>query len=156
MYARRPATSKRVAVLSGVLVLAGTVAGCSSTGHEGLGTETARVVIDGTEVEDRLVVDCNQAQWVWFIESAPKTPGFTAQVGTGATVSGRLVRIAGLGGFTGTAWNTADTSPSDPTAPRVDAEVTDGTFVISGTATGSYDDDPTESATARFEIRADC
>ncbi|MCF6386118.1 lipoprotein LpqH [Mycobacterium sp. MBM] len=138
------------AVFSGMLAVILTATGCSAAGHEVRGTDIARVTINGSEIGEPLVVGCNQAQWVWFIESTQDAPGFTAQVRTGASVDGLLVRLQGLGGFTGSAWNAtgADT--------RVDAEVTDGTFTISGTATGSYDDDPAATATANFEIRTNC
>ncbi|MGK2853459.1 MAG: lipoprotein LpqH [Microbacteriaceae bacterium] len=129
------------------------VAGCSSS-YEALGTDTARVLINGSEVAEQPAVGCKQVQWVWFIESLQENPGFTAQVRTGETVVALLVRIENLGGFTGSSWNT--TASSTPTAVGADARVVNGTFTITGTAIGSYRDDPTETATARFEIRTDC
>ncbi|MDZ7883864.1 MAG: lipoprotein LpqH [Mycobacterium sp.] len=159
MDALKPAAGQRHQVTLGVplAALAATVlvAGCASE-HQALGTHTARVLINGTEVEERLSVACDQVQWVWFIESTQDAPGFTAQIRTGATVDGRLVRLQSLGGFTGSSWNTTGATPSAATDVRVDAEVTDGTFTISGNAIGSYDEDPAETATARFEIRTDC
>ena len=155
MDARLPAARRHLCLPSATLAVALLVAGCSSS-YEARGTDTARVLINGTEVEERLVVGCDQVQWVWFIESLRDAPGFTARVRTGATVEGLLVRIDGLGGFTGSSWNpTPEQSPA-ATDPQVDAEVTDGTFTITGTAIGSHEDDPTETTTARYEIRTDC
>ncbi|MGB3351525.1 MAG: lipoprotein LpqH [Mycobacterium sp.] len=131
------------------------IAGCSS-GYEALGTHTARVLINGSDIGDQPPIRCEQSQWVWFIESLRETPGFTAQVSTGDTVQARLVRIDDLGGFTGSSWNAATTAPSTPSGVGVDAELVDGTFTISGTAMGYYDDDPAETTTASFEIRTDC
>ncbi|MDG5485809.1 lipoprotein LpqH [Mycolicibacterium gadium] len=125
--------------------------GCTS-GYEALGTHTARVLINGREIADQRPIRCEQVQWVWFIESLEQTPGFTAQVRTGDTIQARLVRIDTLGGFTGSAWDASVTAP----AVDVDADVMDGTFIITGTATGFYHDDPGETATATFEIRTDC
>ncbi|MCV7047943.1 lipoprotein LpqH [Mycobacterium frederiksbergense] len=159
MDTHMPAAGQRyrvaLAVPLSALAVTVLVAGCASD-YQALGTHTARVLINGTEVEERLAVACDQVQWVWFIESTQDEPGFTAQVRTGATVDGRLVRLQSLGGFTGSSWNTTGATPSTATDVRVDAEVTDGTFTISGIAIGSYDDDPTETTTADYEIRTDC
>lgn len=125
--------------------------GCT-TGYEALGTHTARVLINGTEIGDRPPIRCEQVQWVWFIESLERTPGFTAQVRTGDTIKAELVRIDNLGGFTGSAWNASVTAP----AVETDAKFTTGTFTVTGTAMGFYHDDPAETATASFEIRTDC
>lgn len=125
--------------------------GCTS-GYEALGTHTARVLINGGEIDDRPPISCEQVQWVWFIESLEQTPGFTAQVRTGDTIQAELVRLDNLGGFTGSAWNASVTVP----AVEADAEVMEGTFIITGTAMGFYHDDPAETANATFEIRTDC
>ncbi|WP_370331695.1 lipoprotein LpqH [Mycolicibacterium hippocampi] len=130
-------------------------AGCSD-GYEALGTRTAQVLINGSEVDENPRIQCEQVQWVWFIKSMEQNPGFSAQVRTGETVVARLVRIENLGGFTGSSWNAETTAPAIPAGVEAEAEVTDGTFTISGTATGFYQDDPAESATADFEIRTDC
>lgn len=145
----------RLRVAAAVTTVALVAAGCS-TGYQALGTHTARVLINGIEVADRPRVSCEQVQWVWFIASVQESPGFTAQVRTGDTVVARLIRIENLGGFTGSSWNATIKAPSTPSAVGADAEVTDGTFLITGTAMGSYQDDPAEIATARFEIRTDC
>lgn len=130
-------------------------AGCSA-GYDALGTQTAQVRVNGNVVAERTLVTCDQVQWVWFIESAGESPGFTAQVRTGDTVAAELVRLEDLGGFTGSSWNATVATPSTPSAVGVDAEVADGTFVIVGTAMGWYQNDPAEIATAGFEIRTDC
>lgn len=132
-----------------LLVVGLLVSGCStSPASSALGTQTARVFINGTELADQPGVRCTQTGWVWFIETEQDEPGFTAQVRTGATVEPRLVRINGLGGFTG--------GFSDVTFGSAEASVADGTLVITGTAEGAYDDTPLEPATADFEFRTDC
>ena len=130
-------------------------AGCS-TSYEALGTHTAHVLVNGSAVAEQPRVRCEQVQWVWFIDSLQETPGFTAQVRTGDAVAARLVRIENLGGFTGSSWNATATAPSTPSDVGTDAEVADGTFTITGTAMGFYQDDPAEIATASFEIRTHC
>lgn len=146
-------STRRVAVAAGAVTLV--AAGCSS-GYEALGTHTAQVLINGSVVAEKPRIRCEQVQWVWFIKSLEQTPGFSAQVQTGETVQARLVRIENLGGFTGSSWNADTTAPATPVGVEADAEVTDGTFIISGTAMGFYNDDPAETTTASFEIRTDC
>lgn len=137
------------------MAIAAPVAGGCSSGYEALGTHTARVLINGSEVAERPPIRCEQVGWVWFIETLQQSPGFTAQVRTGDTVGARLVRIDDLGGFTGSSWNT--TAVTAVTAGvETDATLTEGTFTITGTAVGYYSDDPSETATADFEIRTDC
>ncbi|MGB2918833.1 MAG: lipoprotein LpqH [Mycobacterium sp.] len=146
-------SSRRLAIAMGAVTLV--AAGCSS-GYEALGTRTAQVSINGTEVAENPRIQCEQVQWVWFIKSLQETPGFSAQVHTGDTVVPRLVRIENLGGFTGSSWNAETTAPATPVGVEADAEITDGVFTISGTAMGFYQDDPAETTTAEFEIRTDC
>lgn len=132
--------------------IAALVTGGCSSGYEALGTHTARVLINGSETGERPPIRCEQVGWVWYVESLQQAPGFTAQVHTGDTVGARLVRIEDLGGFTGSAWN------ADAATARVETDATlmKGTFTITGTAVGYYSDDPSETATADFEIRTDC
>lgn len=139
----------------GMMTVPLVAAGCS-TGYAALGTRTAQVSVNGVEVAEPTRVMCDQVQWVWFIESVRDSPGFTAQVRTGETVTALLIRLENLGGFTGSSWNATNMAPSTPSGVGADAEVTDGTFTITGTAMGFYQDDPAETATARFEIRTDC
>lgn len=87
-------------------------------------------------------------QWVWHIETLDDAPGFSAQVRTGDSVEARAVQINSLGGFTGSFW--------DLTVGSADAVVDEGTFIVTGTAEGAYEDSPTDPATANFEIRTAC
>jgi hypothetical protein len=121
--------------------------GCAS-GASALGTPTARITINGNEIAERPIVRCQQAEWVWLVETLPPQPGFNAQVRTGASVEPRSVRIDDLGGFTG-GW-------TDTTAGNAKATVVDGSFVITGTADGFYDGNISNTGTATFEIRLDC
>lgn len=123
------------------------VSGCS-TGYEALGTHNAVVQINGAEVGEPLPVRCEQVRWDWRIETLGDTPGFTALVQTGDTVVAQGVVLEQLGGFTGSYW--------DGTVGSADAEVTDRTFRVTGTAKGYYLRDPSETTTAKFVIRTDC
>ncbi len=130
------------------LLAVGLVAtGCAS-GASALGTPTARITINGNEIAERPIVRCQQAEWVWLIETIPPQPGFNAQVRTGAGVEPLSVRIDDLGGFTGGVTN------ATPGATK--ATIVDGSFVITGTADGFYDGNISNTGTATFEVQLDC
>ena len=147
---RRSAVHTQRRRRSGVAALCavGLVAtGCAS-GASALGTPTARITINGNEIAERPIVRCQQAEWVWLIETIPSQPGFNAQVRTGASVEPRSVRIDDLGGFTG--------GVTDATPGATKATVVDGSFMITGTADGFYDGNISNTGTATFEIQLDC
>lgn len=137
--------------LTSTLALAGgavlIVSGCSS-GYAALETRSAVVLINGTDIGERLPIRCEQVKWDWYIETLEETPGFVAQVQSGDTVFARGVQIERLGGFTGSFW--------DGTVGRADAEFVDGVVEVMGVAQGYYHRDPSEDATAEFAIRSDC
>ncbi|BBX18747.1 hypothetical protein CRI77_25940 [Mycolicibacterium duvalii] len=123
------------------------VAGCSS-GYEALGTHTATVQINGNDIGEPLAVRCEQVNYQWYIESLADSPGFTAQIQAGESVSARGVQLEQLGGFTGSYW--------ESTVGSAEAEIADGTVQVSGVAEGYYQRDPSERGTAEFVIRTDC
>jgi hypothetical protein len=133
----------RVVVAAAAVV----VAGCGSQAAA-LGSHTAQVTINGKDIGSRLAVNCSQAGWTWFIESPDEKAGFAAAIETGETPAAHSVQIRDLGGFTGSFWQ--------GTVGEGNASVADGTFTISGTAEGSYTNDPTGEATATFEIQTSC
>jgi hypothetical protein len=135
----------RIAAVAAAVMIS--IAGCSN-GSSALGIHNASVRINGAVIEHRPRVRCEQVEWLWKIETLQDRPGFSAQVHTGDVVEARAVQIRDLGGFTGDFW--------DVTVGSADAIVENGTFVITGTAEGSYGHAPTERSTATFEIRTDC
>ncbi|MGV0812640.1 lipoprotein LpqH [Mycolicibacterium boenickei] len=108
---------------------------------------TARLVINGQEVEPRLPVQCTQRGWLWTIETLPPTPGFTAIVQTGATIEPQIMRISDLAGFTGS-WAGGE--------PETQATIEGSTFHLSGTAHGSFADRPTKPADVEYRMEARC
>ncbi len=121
--------------------------GCSD-GYDALGTHTAAVSINGTELEKRLPVRSEQIRRHWYIETLKENPGFTAQIQMADSAIARGVQIERLGGFTGSFW--------DGTVGTADAAIADGTVRVSGMAEDYYHRDPAEGATAEFLIRTDC
>ena len=136
-----------VAAAIGALSVAAGIAACASPAPA-LGTHTAQVTIDGRDTGPPHPVACSQFGWDWKIETLKEAPGFTALVQTGDTVTAELAHIRDLGGFTGTY--------GQDVVGDAEARVTEGTFLISGTAVGFHSQQPDETATATFTIKTDC
>lgn len=138
-----------VAATAATFLMPAGLLGCSIDDRESLlGKHTAQVRINGSDVGD-LPISCSQVQWRWTIETLRDTPGFTVQLSTeGKSVTPESVKLRNLGGFTGSFWENLDL--------RAEAGIADSTFTVTGTATGFYADNPTETATADFMIRTDC
>jgi hypothetical protein len=129
------------------VVLAAAAAGCSSP-PAALGGTTAKVTIDGQSTGDAHAVTCIQTGWMWNIKTPDEAKGFTAFLDTGDEVTVKSVDFRDFGGFTGTFWQ-----------GRVGkAEVTGvgGKYTITGSADGSFTDNPSNAVTATFRIEANC
>lgn len=138
--------SRFVAVVSAVIVVG--VAGCSAP-PSGLGESTAEVTIDGRDTGGPHTVRCTQTGWSWLIETpGDAESGFSATISTGDTVTPDSVTFNDFGGFSGTFW---DAKPA-----KAEANVSDGTFVVSGTAQGAFTDKPLDEVDVPFKVEADC
>ena len=131
-------------------VLVAGVAGCAAQ-PSALGSQTAKVTIDGKDTGGRHAVSCSQTGWSWIIETPDKDKGFTAVVDTGAKLTAQRVDFRDLGGFTGSYWinniGTAEVSSRGSAG---------GKYTITGSADGNYVDTPNKKATATFSIDAEC
>lgn len=136
----------RLVAAAAVVLIAG-AAGCAAQ-PAALGSTTAKVIINGESAGDAHPVTCSQTGWAWIIETPEGEKGFTAGIDTGDTVTVQSVEFRDIGGFTGTFWN----------GSIGEAEVTSegGTFIISGSADGSFTDNPSNAVTATFRIEANC
>ncbi len=134
-------------VATAAVALVAVAAGCS-TPPAALGGTTAKVTINGKSTGGAHPVVCTQTGWMWDIKTPDEAKGFTAAIDTGDEVRVRSVAFRDFGGFTGTFWQ-------DNIG---EAEVTgeSGTFTITGSADGSFADDPSNTVTATFRIEADC
>jgi hypothetical protein len=128
-------------------VLAAGLAGCSSQ-PAALGGTTAKVTIDGKDTGNPHNVRCSQTGWAWTIETPDKTKGFTAVLDTGDTVSAKSVDFHDFGGFTGSYW--ADK------IGKAEVSGVGGKYTITGSADGSYTDNPSNAVTTTFRIEASC
>ena len=136
---------RHIAVAAAVLVAG--LAGCASQ-PAALGGTTAKVTIDGKDTGNPHDVRCSQTGWAWTIETPDKTKGFTAVIGAGDTITAKSVDFHDFGGFTGSYW-----------ADRIGkAEVTGagGKYTITGSADGSFTDNPSNAVTTTFRIEASC
>lgn len=135
-------------VRSSALLLMLVVSACSTANSELLNRSTAHVTLNGAQVLTDDAVQCHQLQWTWTIESVQQEPGFTAIVETGNSLTGKIVRIRNLGGFTGSAIGEA--------AEDIKVGLDGFNYTLSGTAHGSYADHPGKQTTAEFRIQAEC
>jgi hypothetical protein len=137
--------SRIVVVLGAVSVAA--LAACSSS-QPALGTRTAQVTVNG-ERTAKMPVECSQAGWTWLISDfGEETPGFSASVSTGEKVAAHSVEIRDLEGFTGAFW--------EGTVGDGKATIDNSTITITGTAKGSFAENPTAAAEATYEIETTC
>jgi hypothetical protein len=134
-------------VAAGAIALAAAAAGCS-TPPPALGGTTAKVTIDGKSTGDAHAVVCSQTGWMWNIKTPGEPTSLTAFLNTDGEVSVQSVDFRDFAGFTGTFWK-----------GRIgEAEVTGdgGKFTITGSADGSFTDNPSKEVTATFRIEACC
>jgi lipoprotein LpqH len=136
---------RHIAVAAAVLVAG--LAGCSSPAPA-LGGTTAKVTIDGKDTGNPHAVRCSQTGWAWTIETPDKTKGFTAVLDTGDTVSAKSVNFHDFGGFTGGYW--ADK------IGKAEVSGVGGKYTITGSADGSFTDNPSNAVTTTFRIEASC
>lgn len=132
-----------------VLSAASAVALSACGGSEpALGTRTAQVSLNGVETA-RIPVECSQAGWTWLISDfGEQTPGFSASVSTGENVTAHSVEIRDLEGFTGAYW--------EGTVGAGKATIDNSRITITGTAKGSFADNPTAAAEANYQITTTC
>lgn len=130
-----------------VLAMVGVIAGCSEP-PSALGGSTAEVTINGESTGGPHPVTCSQDGWAWTVRTLQQDNGFTAVFNTDGGIRAQSVEITGLGDFTGSFW-------TDPVG-HGRASVANGNFRISGTAVGSYADNPTDTVDAEFSIEVSC
>ena len=136
----------RLVAAAAVMLVAG-AAGCS-TPPAALGGTTAKVTINGQSTGGPHAVRCIQSGWFWTIETPDEGNGFTANIGTGDVVTVESVTFHDIGGFTGNFWQ--------DNIGAAEVKSAGGKFTITGSADGSFADNPSNPVTATFRIEADC
>ncbi|MGE2723058.1 lipoprotein LpqH [Mycolicibacterium celeriflavum] len=136
----------RLVAAAAVMLVVG-VAGCS-TPPAALGGTTAKVTINGESTGGPHVVSCNQSGWMWTIETPDEKKGFTASIETGDKVTVQSVAFNDFGGFTGNFWQ--------GNIGEAEVKGVGGKFTITGSADGSFTDNPSNAVTATFRIEASC
>ena len=129
------------------VALAAAAAGCSAP-PAALGGTNAKVTINGKGAGDKTAVVCSQTGWMWNIKTPGEPTKLTAFLNTDGDVSVQSVDFRDFGGFTGSVWQ----------GRLGEAEVTGngGKFTITGSADGSFKDNPSNAVTATFRIEANC
>jgi ipoprotein LpqH len=126
-------------------------AGVSGCGGQppALGSQTASVSINGADTGKSYPVTCSQDGWSWFITTpSDQKSGFSAALKTGAETAADSVQIRDIAGFTGMYWQ--------GTVGDGQAGISGNTFTLTGTASGSFADNPSGEATATYKIKTDC
>ncbi|WP_101946882.1 lipoprotein LpqH [Mycobacterium sp. 3519A] len=136
--------TRHMMVTAAALVVA--LAGCGGQ-PAALGGTTAKVTIDGRDTGNPHAVTCSQTGWAWTIETPQKDKSFTAVIGTGDEVTVKSVDFKDFGGFSGTSWG--DIGKAEVTGVG-------GKYTITGSADGSFSDNPGKEVTATFRIEASC
>jgi len=113
-----------------------------------LGGTTAKVTIDGESTGGPLPVRCAQSGWLWTIKSLDEKQGFTVDLDTGDDVVVQAITFQGVGGFTGSVWR--------DNIGEAEVESAGGTFTITGSADGSFTDNPSNAVSTTFRIEANC
>ncbi len=138
--------NNRIVMVLGAVSVA-TLSACGGS-EPALGTRTAQVSVNGQETA-KIPVECSQAGWRWLIsDSGEETPGFSASVSTGEDVAAHSVEIRDIEGFTGAYW--------EGTVGDGKATIDKSVITITGTAKGSFADDPARAAEAKYEIVTSC
>ncbi|WP_193048055.1 lipoprotein LpqH [Mycolicibacterium baixiangningiae] len=138
--------NNRIVMVLGAVSVAALTA-CSGS-QPALGTRTAQVTVNG-EKTAKIPVECSQAGWTWLISDfGEETPGFSASMSTGENVAAHSVEIRDLEGFTGAYW--------EGTVGDGKATIDNSTITITGTAKGSFAENPTAAAEATYEIETTC
>jgi len=135
-----------VAILA--ITAVGVLGGCS-TPEPALGTRTAEVTVNGDGNGSKYPVECSQAGWTWLISTFDEAaPGFSAAIQTGDSVAAHSVQIRDLEGFTGSYWQ--------GTVGDGKATVNGNKITITGTAEGSFADNPSGEGKATYSIETTC
>lgn len=132
----------------GAAVLAVGLAGCGGQ-PPALGGTTAKVTIDGKDTGNPHNVRCSQTGWAWTIETPDKAKGFTAVIDTGDKVTAKSIDFRNLAGFTGNYWGANNIGKAEVSGAG-------GKYTITGSAAGSFTDNPSHTVTATFRIEAAC
>ena len=145
----------RIVAVAAAAVVAGAIAGCSSSptesprpaGSLAPGTGQATVGGKGIAVTDR--VSCPQVGQAHTIEIGDDNSNAQVIVSSANNEwSVNSVVLNNVGGFTGSFWSGR--------AGKADVKLVGMTYTVTGTATGVHADKPTQTTDGKFEIKANC
>lgn len=141
-----------IAGVSALLVVGG-VAGCSSPAPErvppgALPAGTAEVSINGADLGKTNAVSCTTIGRLTTIKTGDDKAGTLSAVDNSDGLAVRSAQISNLGGFTGSYW-------ADLGKPAK-VEMTNRTYLMTGSATGFNTDNPSFRVSRDFSISVAC
>jgi ipoprotein LpqH len=145
----------RFVTIAGLVILAGILAGCSSSQPSApsrppgaLPVGTAQVTVDSADAATIGSVSCNQSASLVTITAGDNAGGMTALVDLASKPTVKSVSIHNLGGFTGSYWQDLGSPAQVSTGAK--------TYEISGSADGFHTDSPSFRKTETFAIKVAC
>jgi lipoprotein LpqH len=109
---------------------------------------TAEIGLDGAGLGKTNDVSCTTAGAVTTINTGDESAGTTSSVDSSDELTVQYAEMRNIDGFTGSFW--ADLGS------QAEVNMTEGTFHITGTATGFDDSNPSARASKTFSIRVSC
>jgi ipoprotein LpqH len=136
-----------------VLLIACGLVGCSDAEPAArpagsLPAGTAEVSIGGAGQGKTNSVSCSTTGALTTINTGDESSGTTSSIDSADGLAVRSAEITDVGGFTGSYW--ADLGPP------AKVEMTGGTYLMTGSATGFNADNPSARTTETFSIRVAC
>jgi hypothetical protein len=129
------------------------LAGCSDPAPAarpagGLPAGTAEVSIGGAGKGRTNAVNCSTTGVLTTISTGDENSGTTSSIDSTDGLAVQFTEITNVDGFTGSYW--ADLGPA------AEVEMTGGTYLMTGSATGFRIDNPSARTTETFSIRVTC
>ncbi|WP_255413006.1 lipoprotein LpqH [Mycobacterium hubeiense] len=143
----------RFAAGAAALLVVGAVASCSDPEPAarpagGLPAGTAEVSIGGAGPGTTNAVSCTTTGTLTTINTGDENSGTTSSIDSTEGLTLQYTEITNVGGFTGSYW--ADLGPA------AEVEMTAGTYLMTGSATGFKIDNPSARTSETFSIRVAC
>ncbi|GAB4662126.1 lipoprotein LpqH [Mycobacterium avium] len=143
----------RLVAGAAALWVAGGVAGCSDPATAArpagaLPAGTAEISIGGATQGKTNAVNCSTTASLTAINTGDENSGTTSSIDSADGLAVQFTEIRNVGGFTGSYW--ADLGPA------AEVEMTGGTYLMTGSATGFKADNPSARTTETFSIRVTC
>jgi lipoprotein LpqH len=145
--------NQRFIVVAAGIVSAVVLGGCSSPQPAALPPGslppgTAEVRINGTDAGTSHSVRCQTIGAVTAITTGDDSSGSASAIDSSEEPTVQFVKVRNLGGFTGSYWADLD--------PAGEVRATSNTFVLTGSANGFNESNPSARVSSTYSIRVAC